>query len=168
MPRPFARTAFILLAATAIATGCDQDALITNPPGGALPLPEGYWYLHTANDSAVSATIGERAVGVAFEQSILDSASLFVGDDGTWRQRYWYRVLLTQLLDRTEVVLDEGTWAPAPAGSPDNTYILTSALRPRTITVSFASPATELVSVEPMLTFVGAPAVNGRYRRTRP
>lgn len=168
MSRSFARTAFTLLAAAAFAGACGESAPITNPPGGSLPLPEGFWYLNAANDSALSATIGERTVGVALEESILDSASIFIGDDGTWRQRYWYRVFVTQALDRTEVVVDEGTWAAAPDGSPPNTYVLTSSLRGRTITVSFEAPATELRSVERMLTFVDAPDVNGLYRRTRP
>lgn len=154
--------------AVAVLTACDEGTITSGPGGGTLPLPEGYWYLNTANDSGLPAVISERTVGVALERTILDSAVINVLDDGTWTQRYWYRVFVTGILDRTEVVVDQGTWAEAPAGSPDNTYLLTSTIRPRVSEVSFAPPATELLSVEPMLFYSNAPSVEGAYRRTRP
>lgn len=158
----------IAVLAVALLAGCDEGTIAAGPGGGTLPLPEGYWYLNTANDSGLPSVISERIVGVALERTILDSAVLNVIDDGRWTQRYWYRVFVTGLLDRTEVVIDEGTWAQAPAGSPDNTYVLTSTVRARTAEVSFAPPATELRTIEPMLFFSGAPSVEGAYRRTRP
>ena len=126
------------------------------------PLTIGIWYLNAANDSSLPATISERFIGVTPEQSIVDSARLTVRVDQYYEQRTWLRVLHNGQLDRTELVVDEGTWIATAVD-----YQFTSSTRPRifSLTVSNGTIATTL---ERMVFFANAPVTTGRYRMTRP
>ena len=118
--------------------------------------------MHFANDTALPSTISTRTAGVASETTILDSAQLIINADNTYQQRYWYRVFLTGILDRTEVVIDQGTLA---ASGTD--YAFTSNVRTRTFTVTVPSLG-NVRTTEVMLFFVGAPPTAGKYKLSHP
>jgi hypothetical protein len=157
------RVALVVALATAV-VACDDSGTVTEPPTTAAELGGGLWYLNTANGEALPAKIAERPVGVALEETFLDSAQIVIDvNTGTWRQRYWYRVLLFGTLDRAEVVVDSGSYTIATS----STYFFASGYRTRTLAVSPAG-ATRMDTTEPIVFFPSAPAVTGLYRRTRP
>ena len=131
--------------------------------GGALgPLIPATWYMRTANDSVLPATISVRTIGVAQEETVLDSARLVVNSDGTYAQRYWLRIFVSTVLDRSEVVVDEGTWTVTSTA-----FQFTSTIRARAFAVT--SPQFgRLTSQERMVFFGSAPTTAGGYRLTPP
>lgn len=150
----------LLFAAIASLGACGDE--VTSQPLVPGPLTAGTWYMHTANGLDLPAEISRRFVGLVDEQIVLDSSRIVVVAGGTWQQRYWTRVFHIGVLDRSEFVLDEGTWVlDGPA------YDFTSTLRPRTFSVVVDSP-TRVTSTEPMVFFANAPAVTGVYRTTAP
>ncbi len=155
------RIAVLLLGVGAILS-CEVSTSTSPPPQGALPLATGFWFLHTADDSAVSATIAERTVGIALERTVVDSASLFIESDGSYEQRYWIRVFVTGVLDRSETVIDLGTWALNV-----DTYTFTSAVRTREFSVT-PTVTGQLRTLERMVFWLDAPETTGIYHRTRP
>ena len=141
-------------------TACGEDSgttVILSPT-----LRVGTWYLHEANDDALPSLIAERFVGIATEQTYLDSASITVLVGGAWEQRHYIRVLVSGALDRQELLFDRGDWARGSVG-----YSFVSDLRSRTFsaTLPFASL---LTTTEPVLSWSSAPSVSGSYRQTRP
>ena len=118
--------------------------------------------MHTANGLALPAEISRRFVGLVDEQTRLDSARIVVVGGGTWQQRYWTRVFHIGVLDRAELVVDEGTWTLV-----GNAYAFTSTLRPRNFSVA-VNNSLQFTSTEPMVFFANAAAVTGVYRTTAP
>lgn len=163
MPPYSSRRASLRAFAFAISlVSCGDPGQINDPPGPPGYLNGGVWFMHTANDSTLPAVISTRTVGVALEQTILDSARLVVETDGSWVQRHWYRVLVTSTVDRVDAVYDIGSWVSAPNG-----YVFTSRVRPREFTIT-APLVGVLESAEPILSYVGAPIVTGRYQLDHP
>jgi hypothetical protein len=119
--------------------------------------------MHAADDDTLPAKISERIVGVALEATMLDSAQLMVNADLSYEQRYWIRVLVTGTLDRSDVVLDEGTFSPEGLG-----YRLTSNLRAREFT--FVVPSLgNITSSEQMVFFANNPPITtGTYKLSHP
>lgn len=155
------RLALALLFVGAVAA-CDSDETPVIGLPEPSPLNDGFWYLHTANDSAPGDTIAARSVGIAPERTVLDSSRFFVNPYGEYEQRYWLRIFLQGVLDRSETVIDEGTWALVA-----NQYVFTSSVRTRSFVV-FPTPDGRLLTEEPMVFWDNAPMVEGVYRRTRP
>ncbi|MHB1298428.1 MAG: hypothetical protein ACYC0B_07875 [Gemmatimonadaceae bacterium] len=149
----------LALAVAALLAACGDTPAITPPPGPT-PLPAGTWYLHSANGLELPAEIARRFIGVVDEQTILDSARLVVNGGGTYEQRYWTRVLHIGVLDRSDVVIDFGSWDESGSANA-----FTSMARARTFTVSVNS-TTQVTSNEPMVFFPGAVNVTGVYRTT--
>lgn len=161
---PMIRRFALVVALSAAAVGCDGSGTVTAPPPTVAELGAGLWYLNTANGNALPAKIAERFVGVATEETFLDSAQITIDlNAGTWRQRYWYRVLVLGALDRAEVVVDSGSYTIATS----STYFFASGYRIRTLAVS-PSGTTRMDTTEPIVFFTNAPTVAGLYRRTRP
>ena len=159
--RPSGRRHAVLLLAIVACISCDASTTTVDPtPPGTLDY--GTWYLHAANGDSLPALISDRIAGVAQERTYLDSARLDVDVDGGWVQRYWIRVTLTGILDRSESVYDLGRWSLS-----GDRFLFASSVRTRTFLMR-APIAGELESTETMLFFVGAPAVIGSYRMTRP
>ena len=146
-------------------SACDGGGTLAPVPSGTptnRPLIPATYYMHTADGEALSAEISNRFIGVSPETTILDSARLLVSGNNTYQQRYWYRVMITGTLDRSELVIDEGSWRAAQVG-----YVFTSTLRNRTFGVTVPSLGT-ILSSEQMVFFNGAPLTEGFYRLTRP
>lgn len=153
----FAAAALFSLAA------CDGDVTAGPPPGtGGLLIP-GVWYMHFANDSALPAAISVRIAGVTQETTMLDSSRLTLNTDLTWEQRYWTRVLLNGVLDRTEVIVDEGTYAPVAGG-----YNVTSQVRLRQFTFVVPVIATVTTSEQMVFYLSDPPITTGTYKLTPP
>lgn len=151
------------LVLTAVLSSCDAGTGGTAPfATGAYPIVLPVWYMWYANDSTLPATISVRLIGVAQEETVLDSARLTVNRDGSYSQRYAYRVFVTGVLDRSDFVLDEGTWTVTGAS-----YTFSSSVRSRTFSVTVPR-AGELSSTEPMLFFSSAPITTGTYRLLPP
>lgn len=147
-----------------VALACGDGTGSSGPPPTPGPLESGPWYLHTANGDPLPAKISERIVGVALEETFVDSARIDVDlNAGTWEQRYWIRVLVTGVLDRQEVVIDFGDYAIGPG----MTYLFTSDVRTRSLVIGSVT-SLSFVSTEPMLFYVDAPDVTGLYRTTPP
>ena len=155
------RSAALVLVFSAVVASCGDSATVPIVPTPG-PLIPGTWYMHFANDTALPSTISTRTAGVASETTILDSAQLIINADNTYQQRYWYRVFLTGILDRTEVVIDQGTLA---ASGTD--YAFTSNVRTRSFTVTVPSLG-NVRTTEVMLFFVGAPPTAGKYKLSHP
>lgn len=156
-------TTSLLIFAALSGSSCDARNAAAPVPIDPRALPPGVWYLNTANDSSLPVKIASRSVGVALEETFLDSARLTIEYDGFWKQRYWLRVIVSGSLDRSEVVLDEGVWGPPFSA----TYAFNSTARMRTFSAS-ALDSTTVRTTEPMLTWIAAPVVSGHYRPTRP
>jgi hypothetical protein len=157
---PVKRIALMTLAAAAIAA-CDATGTTTPPPGPS-PLGAGTWYLNTVDDSALGSTIATRIVGVTEERTFADSGFLVVNVDGSYEQRYWLRVFVTGVLDRSETVIDLGNWIATDTG-----YVFVSSVRSRSfliVPIDLANTASE----EQMVFYQTAPTTFGLYRRTRP
>lgn len=120
----------------AFAVACDGPGTAAPPvipgPGAVVP---GTWYMHAANGTNLPAVISDRFIGISPEQTFLDSARLLISTDGSYKQRYWIRILITGSLDREEVVLDEGFWT---SFGDDNRF--RSFVRDRTLSVGFPAP----------------------------
>ena len=162
---PLLRSRRLLLAVILLAgvAACSDQGTIIVPPSTGGPLIPGTWYLHTANGDTLPAKISERIVGVATETTRLDSARLLVNSDLTYEQRFWIRVFVTGVLDRTEVVTDNGTF-----GSEGRGFRLTSSLRARDFTMVVPSLGS-LTTTEQMLFFVNNPPMTtGAYKLSRP
>lgn len=157
----FATAALVVLLSTLGA--CDAENSASPVPIQPTTLPPGTWYMHAADDSTLPARIATRTVGVALEETFLDSARLVIAYNGLWSQRYWLRVNVSGLLDRTEVVLDEGIWGPPFSA----TYAFNSNVRTRTFSIT-VSDSTTIRTIEPMLFWTAAPTTSGVYRSTRP
>ena len=156
---PLRRSLALLLCAAGLACTGEQVLLPATPPtvAGAT------WYLHTVNDTTLPATISARGIGVVLEQIILDSAAITVDTTGRWEQRAWMRVFLSGVLDRTETLVDQGTWIAAA-----DAYTLTSTVRaPRTIAL-IALDSSTIRTAERFPSHLTAPLTTGTYRRTRP
>jgi hypothetical protein len=149
-----------LLALTGSAWGCGDEL----PTGIAPPavLRPGTWYLHQADNEPLPALVAERTVGIASEKTYLDSATILVATDGTWEQKVYLRVLVSDALDREELMFDRGTWAKLTFG-----YSFSSTLRTRTIGASLPF-VTMLNTTESVLFWTSAPAITGRYFQTPP
>lgn len=154
------RTLAVICLALSVAA-CDENTGTTPPPVD-IPLSPGTWFMHSANDLELPAEISRRFVGLVDEQTILDSARFTITGVGNWEQRYWTRVLHIGVLDRSELVIDEGTWV---ASDGINTF--TSTLRTRTFDITVVD-AGEILSNEPMVFFPNAVNVAGVYRTTPP
>lgn len=126
-------------------------------------LTSGTWYMHSADGEDLPAKISERNVGVALEETFVDSARLVVSVNGVWRQSYWIRVNVSGNLDREELITDEGIWGPPFSA----VYGFTSSIRARAFSVTVVSDD-EITSSEKLLFYVGASAVTGVYRTARP
>jgi hypothetical protein len=156
---PIRRSLALLLCAAGLACTGEQVLLPTTPPtvAGAT------WYLHAVNDTTLPATVSARGIGVVLEQIVLDSAAITIDTTGRWEQRAWMRVFLSGVLDRTETLVDHGTWITAGGAST-----LTSTVRaPRTIAL-VALDATTVRTTERFPSHLTAPLTTGTYRRTRP
>lgn len=151
--------AFALLASGLVAA-CGEESTTTPPVD--VPLTQGDWYMHRANDLEMPAEVARRFVGVVDEQTVVDSSRISVNGDGTWEQRFETRVLHNGVLDRTEVVHDEGTWSAV-----GSITTFTSTVRPRSFTMT-ALAADQAASNEPMVFFANATNVAGVYRTTPP
>ena len=151
------------LAIVLVLSGCGDvvrgGPVALGPPGY---LEGGTWFMHEANEAPLPVKISERIVGVAAEQTMLDSAMLDVDQNGSWTQRYWFRVLITGTVDRSEMVYDLGSWSYTPSG-----YQFTSSVRARQFVVT-APLVGQLASVEQMLNYSNAPTVTGTYRLIHP
>jgi hypothetical protein len=155
--------AFALGALLSLVAACGEDNTGTIEPPEPTPLTPGDWYMHTANGNALpGAEIARRFVGVVDEQTLLDSARLQVSAEGSYEQRYWTRTFHGGVLDRSEVVVDIGTW---DTDGPVSTFI--STLRARSFEVT-ANAADRATSDEPMVFFPNATNVTGVYRTTPP
>lgn len=161
LPRSLRSLRVLAIALTFGALGACEDEGTTTPPV-IPPLGAGNWYMHSANGVDLPAEISRRFIGLVDEQTFLDSSRIEVFSTGTWEQRYYLRILHTGVLDRADVVSDEGTWAVI-----GNLNEFTSSLRPRTFEVGVAD-AFMFASDEPMVFFPGAPNVIGIYRTTKP
>jgi hypothetical protein len=149
-----------LLALTGSAWGCGDEL----PTGIVAPtvLRPGTWYLHQANAEALPALIAERTVGIAIEKTYLDSATITVATDGTWEQKVYLSVLVTDVLDREELMFDRGAWEKLTFG-----YGFTSTLRTRSFTATIPF-VTLLSTTESVLSWTSAPGVTGQYYQTPP
>lgn len=156
------RALFAVILAVGLAA-CEDGSITTTPPTTGGPLIPGTWYMHAADGDTLPAKISERIVGVALEATMLDSAQLMVNADLSYEQRYWIRVLVTGTLDRSDVVLDEGNFAPEGLG-----YRLTSSLRTREFT--FVVPSLgNITSSEQMVFFANNPPITtGTYKLSHP
>lgn len=155
----------LLLAAilTVGVAACDDKTGVTPPPTTGGPLIPGTWYMHEANADTLPAKISERIVGVALEQTYLDSAQLIVNADLTYSQRFWTRVLITSTLDRSDVVIDNGTF-----GSEGQGFRLVSSVRARQFTMVVPALG-RITTSEQMVFFVNAPPLTtGSYQLSRP
>lgn len=141
---------------------CDEGVTVGPPVTGG-PLIPGTWYMQFANDSALPATISTRSTGVAQEKTIVDSARLVLNADMTYTQRYWTRVLLNGVLDRTEVILDEGTFTPQEVG-----FSVTSQLRARQFSLVVPSLGTITTSEQMVFYVTNPPITTGTYRLSPP
>jgi hypothetical protein len=149
-----------LIGCLAIA-GCEGDSgSILDPT--RYPISDGTWYMHTANDSAVSATASTRFIGIVQERIVIDSSALEVRFDGSYTQQFAIRVLHNGSLDRSELVNDRGRWR-----AEGSTYLFTSEVRDRTFSAYLPEP-TLLMTEEPIATYIGAPLTVGAYRQTPP
>jgi len=156
---PIRRSLALLLCAAGLACTGEQVLLPTTPPTVAGTT----WYLHAVNDTTLPATVSARGIGVVLEQIVLDSAAITIDTTGRWEQRAWMRVFLSGVLDRTETLVDQGTWTAAA-----DTYTLTSAVRaPRTVAL-IALDASTVRTAERFPSHLTAPLTTGTYRRTRP
>ncbi|MCE9602899.1 MAG: hypothetical protein K8S21_11900 [Gemmatimonadetes bacterium] len=146
----------------ALIVGCGDGTSggVTPPITGSLT--EGTWYMHQANGTDLPAVISTRFVGVAVEETTLDSARIVIDGNSGWEQRYYMTITLTGIIDRREVVFDKGIWGD---GGPGFTF--SSSVRVRSFSASVTTPGV-LSTVEQMLFFTAAPAVSGTYRLTRP
>lgn len=157
------RLALSAAIAAAALGSCDGA---TAPDGGLIlgfrQLLPATWYMHAANDSLLPTTISVRSVGIVEERTIVDSSRLVVRNDFTYQQRYWLRVFVSGVLDRSDLVIDEGTWT-----SDFAVYRFSSTLRPRTFTVTVPVPG-RLLSDEPLVFFTSAPTTQGRYHLDPP
>lgn len=154
---------FLSAAALLALVGCGEGTTgPVNPPPGGTPLTPGDWYMHTANGTALPAEIARRFIGVVDEQTLLDSAFLTVSLNGTWTQRYYTRVLHAGVLDRSDLVIDEGNWTTGTTGT-----LFTSTLRSRAFEVT-ADIGNRATSDEPMVFFPNATNVTGVYRTSPP
>ena len=156
----FKRIAVVLASAATIAS-CDDSGLAPLPPT-SIPLGSGQWFLNTVNDSVLGSTVSTRIVGVAQERSVADSGWLSVNVDGSYEQRYWLRHFITNVLDRSETVIDVGTWTTTDSG-----YVFTSTVRTRAFLV-LPVDLSNIRTEEPMVFYQDPPVTEGRYRRTRP
>lgn len=141
---------------------CDGDVTAAPPVTGG-PLIPGTWYMHFANDSALPASVSVRSAGVAQEKTMLDSARLVLNSDLTYSQRYWTRVLLNGVLDRTEVIVDEGTFAPQAIG-----FVLTSQLRTRQFSLVVPALGTVTTSEQMVFYVTDPPITTGTYKLSHP
>jgi len=156
----FKRIAVVLASAATIAS-CDDSGLAPVPPT-SIPLGSGQWFLNTVNDSVLGSTVSTRIVGVTQERSVADSGWLSVNVDGSYEQRYWLRHFITNVLDRSETVIDVGTWTTTDSG-----YVFTSTVRTRAFLV-LPVDLSNIRTEEPMVFYQDPPVTEGRYRRTRP
>lgn len=157
--RPSAFLALFLLGLA----GCDASTTTAPPVTGGGPLVPGTWYMHTADGDTLPAKISTRIVGVAQEITYLDSAQLVIRADLTYEQRYWTRTTVTTILDRTDAVIDLGTFTSALGG-----FNLSSSVRSRLFTMSVPSLG-NLTTREQMVFFESDPPVTtGTYKLSRP
>lgn len=151
----------ILTLATAciVITACGDDSPMATLPLPS-PIPGGEWRLQSANDLSLPAKISERSVGVAIEESYLDSAKIFINDTtGTWEQRAWIRVLHMGVEDRRDLMIDMGYYQVNAAGT---NFSFSSDIRSRNYDALLLSPAL-LRTSEPLLFYVGAEPIIGLY-----
>jgi hypothetical protein len=152
------RARMILLMCSLALAGCDDDATAP-PPQPSFPLLAGLWRLDRANGVEIpGAEIARRLIGVLDEQTVLDSAWIEVEADGTWEQRYFLQVFHNAVFDRSEVVVDRGTWT---ADGNENSFV--SSIRTRSFPLMVIQ-STHTVSAEQMVFFANAPLVTGDYR----
>lgn len=151
----------MLLFAVALAACGEETGPL--PPAGPQPLTSGTYHMQTANALELPAKIAERFISVTFEETILDESTLVIDVEGAeWSQTYTTRVFHNALLDREEIVVDEGTIT-----QEGNTFTFSSTLRTREFTVT-AGSTTVVRTVEPMVFFPGAIAVQGEYSTSVP
>ncbi len=155
LPRPL-----LALAALALAGGCGD----TTAPPAVIPLVRAVWYMHEADSAAVPAKIHERTVGVALEETYVDSAVLSLTALNTYEQTWYLHVDVSGVLDRTEIVIDRGVIT-----AQGQQYRLTSQMRPaRDFTLGTVSPGVIETSEQLLFLETDPPQTVGRYRLTRP
>lgn len=157
------RPRFLIVATIALLGACDTDASSGLPPIIGGPLEPGLWYVNSANGDTLPAAILTRLVGAAQEVVRLDSASLEIRTDLTYDQRYWTRTFINGVLDRTDVVVDQGTIVAAGSG-----FRLTSSIRTRAFTLSVPTPGVIATSEQMLFLTDSVRLTAGEYRRTRP
>lgn len=158
---PLRSLAATLLFAVTLAA-CGEETGPT-PPTGPQPLTSGTYHMQTANTLELPAKIAERFISVTFEETILDESTLVIDDAAAqWSQTYTTRVFHNALLDRTEVIVDEGTIA-----QEGNIFVFSSTLRTREFSVTPVS-TTAVRTIEPMVFFPGAIDVQGEYSTAAP
>ena len=162
MTRTHGITAAIAIAFAAGLVGCDDATTAPPPPASTVALIPAVWYLHQVDGADVPAMVSERLVGVAQEQTFVDSGRVVVYSNGTYEQRYWTRVLVTGNLDRAETVIDLGTWS-----SSGGQHNFESNVRSRSFTW-FTPTLGEVESLEHFATHTTAPENQAHYRLTRP
>lgn len=161
MSTPRRLLTLLTLLALGASSGCDEEP--TEPAvEGPLPLFSGTWYAHVAADSALPSTVARRQVFIVEERTVLDSAQIEIRSSKTYRQRYWVRVFVAEQLDRSETVLDEGTWRRSGSA-----YEFSSNVRERVMEVR-TSGFSEISVRESYVTYADAPVVRTVYRTRRP
>jgi len=143
-----------------VSCGDGAGGPILGPP--PRQLSDGTWYLNSLGDSTLGTVVSTRIVGAAQELAILDSATLYIGQQGSFEQRFWIRFLVAGVLDRSDVVIDQGEWVPTALG-----YTFVSTIRSRTFEITVPAD-NRLESRESFVFYANPPLVNGVYRRTRP
>lgn len=163
MSRLRARPLLLVVALLAGISACNPSTEPITPPGTGGTLYTGTWHMHEADGEPLPAVISERIVGVAVEKTVLDSSILLLNTDNTYEQRYWTRVLVTETLDRSDFVIDQGTYVAEGLG-----YRFSSNFRARQFTM--VVPAIGfLETTEQMLYLAGTTRLTvGTYRLTRP
>jgi len=153
----------LLVAAVVALVACDAGDTITPPPTSGLPLIAATYYLHEADGDTLPALISTRIAGVSQEKTFLDSARIIIAADSTYEQRYWVHILLNEVPDRSEFVIDIGTYKVEGFG-----FRLTSELREREFTMVVPRLG-NITSFEQMLYFANEPPITtGLYKVTPP
>lgn len=154
----------LLIPGLAIVTVVSCDDGVAGPIIGpqSRPLSDGTWYLNSLGDSALGTVVSARFVGAAEELAVLDSATLVIGQQGSFEQRFWIRFLVSGVLDRSDVVIDQGEWIQTALG-----YTFVSTIRSRTFEIRVPAD-NRLESRESFVFYANPPIVDGVYRRTRP
>lgn len=142
--------------------GCSDSGAVGIPAPQPVTFAPGTWTLVSANGLDLPASISTRSISFVEEEVLLDSARLEIAQNGFYEQYLYLTVTHDGTVDRTEVVFDRGTWGPPFSA----TYVFNSTIRTRVF--SLVPRGDQIETAEPVLYFVGAPLVTGRYRLRTP